>query len=141
MDKKYLNENIYVGLPSKIEENNFVQKPNDITIIKKDEQNNYIDIFTKEEIYVFQRDELNIDKKYIRVFRDDFTLLSNFVFSLKTDYIKDTKIYMELVMSIKSEYTLEELEKILSNIKKEIYNIKYPQTRKITTAKKRIRKK
>ena len=141
MDKKYLNENIYVGLPSKIEENNFVQKPKEVTIITKDEKNNYIVILNDEEIYVFERDELKSDKKYIGVFKNDLTSLANYVFSLKTDYIKDLEVYMHMVMSIKSEYTYEELENIINYIRSEIYNFDYTKTRKITTAKRRIRRK
>lgn len=141
MENRYNSNNLFIILPSKVEEQKIVQNPNDITIVTKDKQNNYIDIFTNEEIYVFQREALQPEKKYIRVFRDDFTQLSNFVFSLKTDFIEDTKLYMELIMSIKSEYTKEELEKIMFIIKKEIYNFKCTQTRKMPKSKMKILKK
>ena len=44
-------------------------------------------------------------------------------------------------MSIKSEYTYEELENIINYIRSEIYNFDYTKTRKITTTKRRIRRK
>lgn len=141
MEKKYKDNNIYVVLPSKVEEDKFIQKPQDVAIVNKNINNSYIDVLTNEEIYEFNRDELTKEKKYIRVFNGDLTTLRNYIFSLNTGHIKNIEGYMEVIRSIDFEYNQETLEKISSYLREEIKNIDYPKTRKITRAKRKIRKK
>lgn len=141
MEKKYKDNNIYVVLPSKVEEDKFIQKPQDVAIVNKNINNSYIDVLTNEEIYEFNRDELTKEKKYIRVFNGDLTTLRNYIFSLNTGHIKNIDGYMEVIRSIDFEYNQETLEKISSYLREEIKNIDYPKTRKITRAKRKIRKK
>lgn len=141
MEKKIKDNRLYVALPSEVDGYKFIQKPKNITIVNKNEENSYIDFLTNEEIYVFNRDELTEDKKYIRVFNGDLTTLRNYIFSLNTGHIKDINGYMEVLKSIAFEYNQETLEKILYFLREEIHNIEYTKTRKITTAKRRIRKK
>lgn len=135
------DNNLYIVLPSKVEKEKFIQNPQDVTIVNKTEDNCYIDFLTNEEIYVFNRDELLEDKKYIGVFNGDLTTLRNYIFSLKTDHIKNTDNYMELIRSVDSEYEKSTLEKIIYFLKEEIQNLEYTKTRKITSGKRKIRKK
>lgn len=141
MKQIFKDNNIYIVLPSKVEEEKFIQNPQDVTIVNKTEDNCYIDFLTNEEIYVFNRDELLEDKKYIGVFNGDLTTLRNYIFSLKTDHIKNTDNYMELIRSVDSEYEKSTLEKIIYFLKEEIQNLEYTKTRKITRGKRKIRKK
>ena len=141
MKQMFKDNNLYIVLPSKVEEDKFIQNPLDITIVNKNKDNCYVDFLNNQEIYVFNRDELLEDKKYIRVFPGDITTLRNYIFSLKTDHIKNIDSYMESIRSIDSEYTQESLEKILQFLKEEIHNLDYSKTRKIARAKRKIKRK
>ena len=141
MKQIFKDNNIYIVLPSKVEEEKFIQNPQDVTIVNKTEDNCYIDFLTNEEIYVFNRDELSNNKKYIGVFNGDLTMMRNYIFTLKTDHIKNTDNYMELIRSVDIEYKKENLEKILYFLREEIQNLEYSKTRKITRGRRKIRKK
>ena len=141
MKKIFKDNNLYIVLPSKVEEEKFIQNPQDVTIVNKTEDNCYLDFLTNEEIYVFNRDELSNNKKYIGVFNGDLTMMRNYIFSLKTDHIKNTDNYMELIRSVDSEYEKSTLEKIIYFLKEEIQNLEYTKTRKITRGRRKIRKK
>lgn len=137
--KKINDEDLYVVLPSKIEEDKFIQKPQDITIVNKNKNNNYIDIITNEEIFVFNRDILTEEKKYIMIFPGDITSLRNYMFSLKSDHIKNIDSYIQAIRSVDIEYKQETLVNILNFLKEEIENIDYTKTKKISKVKKRIK--
>ena len=107
MKQMFKDRNLYIVLPSKVEEDKFIQNPQNVTIVNKTKDNCYIDFLTNQEIYVFNRDELLEDKKYIRVFPGDIITLRNYIFSLKTDHIKNIDRYMESIRSIDLEYTQE----------------------------------
>lgn len=140
MKNKFNNENVYVVFPSIINEDKFLQDPIEISLAKRHTLDSYIDIFNDEELYYINNgEELLKDKKYINVFKNDCTQLSNYVFSLKTDHIKDLDAYMKLIRSIKSTYNDEELRTIISILKEEIKNIDYVKTKK--TSKGKIRRK
>lgn len=141
MEQKLKDNNLYIVLPSEVDGDKFIQKPKNITIVNKNEENSYIDFLTNEEIYVFNRDELTEDKKYIRVFNGDLTTLRNYIFSLNTGHIKNINGYMEAMRSIDFEYAQETLEKTLSFLREEIHNIEYTKTRKISRGKRKVRKK
>lgn len=144
MKEKYKNMDLYVAIPSKLDienENKMIQNPNDITIIEKTKEYTFIDVFNNEEILVFCQDELKYENKYIGVFRDDCVNLSGYMYSIKTDYLQNLNEYMEVLRSINTEYTQEELEKIKKFLKKETKNLNYTKTKKITKGKRRIIKK
>ena len=144
MKEKYKNIDLYVAIPSKLDietQNRMIQNPNDITILERTKENNFIDIFSNEEIYVFCQDELKYENKYIGVFREDCINLSGYMYSIKTDYLQNLNEYMEVLRSINLEYTQEQLEKIKKFLKKETKNLNYIKTKKITKGKRRIIKK
>ena len=138
MKEKYNNDNLFVVLPSIIKNNKIIQNPNDITIVQKEENNYYINVFNKEKVYYFNKDKLNEGIKYIGVFKNDLTSLSNYIFSLHSDNIKNLDLYVKVIKSIKPEYTNEDLEFIISFLQKEIQNIEYIKEKKLTI-KKRIK--
>ena len=132
MDKLYGLEELYVAFPSIINEKEFYQNPNNVMILKEENGYDLIDIFTGEEVYIFKRDELKIDKKYIGVFSFDCQKLLGYIYSFNTEHVNDIETLSKFMFKNGKKYSIEELNQLLIFFKQEVPKIAYKKIKRIS---------
>ena len=144
MKKSYLKNQLYIAMPSKLDENDsniLVQNPKDITVLHLNEENKFIDLTDNQEVVFFEIFKLDANKKYIDVFRNDCDLFVNYIYSFKTDNLEVTDTFRKILFDNKNYFTEENIKFIIEFLKSESANYYYLRTKKIKKGKRRIRKK